>query len=480
MKSRGYTIAKYDVLNTAYSNRPTAYQMACHDAYMLRLVKEERDCNALQQLLLAGISSNPCNMYGESLLHTICRLGNIPCTSSTSTSTTTNPVATSAGDTTASTMVSCTTSSSLSYQMLRILLDVGHCDVTNCVDDFGRTPLHDACWSIHPCWDTITTLLSMDRTLLLLRDCRGALPLSYIPKQREQEWLEYLSTQKDYLFPVLTVPLSDPNDEMPPVPSPLVQQQPNSRPVQDPTHALSLELARMVASGRITPQEVAILLEDSDDDDDSSSTDDDDEDDDEHYDYNIEDDSSTLLSAEGNYFPTCSTSPKVVMKHANDEGISSDDDDSDDSEGSSSDDDDESESEETYSEFEDILLRLQQSKCRSEGIIGIARPQYGNMIVAESMKSVTTPPRQQQPSEQLDASMRDNLDTAVPMVSIRVPNSMKVDHPAMASPSSTIDKSVTSYSGKPSLSVSPTKSRTSTRLLVSDEEEEQGLLEFSV
>jgi hypothetical protein len=383
MKSRGYFVAKYDAMKTAYYNAPTPYQKACHDAYIIRLVKEKRDCAALQQLLVAGLSSNPCNAYGESLLHTICRLGNVPTTLGGSV-----PDA----------------ESSLSFHMLRILLNVGHVDVTNCVDDYGRTPLHDACWSIHPCWETITTLLTVDPTLLLLRDCRGALPLSYIPKKLEPAWLDYLSLHKDQFFPVVS------NGIRPTIPSPLVQERPHSRPVKDPINALSLDLAKMVASGRITPEEVAILLEEDDHQDDDSESeesgssayaDDYEEGDDDDL---IEvDDSSTLLSAEGNYYPA--TTPEVLADDDDNLSAVSSDDDASDSDESS------------YAELEAIMRQFHSAKNHAEGRIGIAQPQYGNeeVVMEESSPATPLPPP--------TVSYYDVSDEnhALPMASIHVP-----------------------------------------------------------
>jgi len=48
-------------------------------------------------------------------------------------------------------------------------------------------------------------------------------------------------------------------------------KKPNTRPVPDPENACSLEIAKMIASGKLTPSE-AILLQQSDDDDDDDYT----------------------------------------------------------------------------------------------------------------------------------------------------------------------------------------------------------------
>lgn len=65
------------------------------------------DCFALLRTMEAGLSPSPCNAYGESLVHLICRRGDA--------------------------------------DMLQVMLDMGT-DIA-VADDFGRTLLHDACWA---------------------------------------------------------------------------------------------------------------------------------------------------------------------------------------------------------------------------------------------------------------------------------------------------------------------------------------------
>ena len=61
------------------------------------------DKTLIRNLLKAGLSPNPCNKFGESIIHMICRCGN--------------------------------------EELLKIFLEYG-CNLQVC-DDFGRTPLHD-------------------------------------------------------------------------------------------------------------------------------------------------------------------------------------------------------------------------------------------------------------------------------------------------------------------------------------------------
>lgn len=79
-------------------------QLASYDAYLISLVKQNQ-VDKLRRIYDSQlISANPCNSYGESIVHTTCRLGNAA--------------------------------------ILQTLMDAG-ADL-QVADDYGRTPLHDA------------------------------------------------------------------------------------------------------------------------------------------------------------------------------------------------------------------------------------------------------------------------------------------------------------------------------------------------
>ena len=138
LHSRGYSKACYKTLDTAYYNAPTPLQEASYDFYLTNLIRCG-DLATFADVMQSGISLNPCNAHGESVVHMICRRGDV--------------------------------------EFLRVLLNLG-CSV-QVSDDYGRTPLHDACWTAKPNFDVVEMLLRADRHLLHLMDCRGALPLSY-------------------------------------------------------------------------------------------------------------------------------------------------------------------------------------------------------------------------------------------------------------------------------------------------------------
>jgi ankyrin repeat protein len=107
-----------------------------------------------------------CNKFGESILHLACRRA--------------------------------------SFEVVEFLLNNGGDALA--VDDFGRTPFHDACWRSDPRFDIISLLLQKDKSLLRYKDVRGSLGLNYV---LEENWLQFCAFffhQRDRYFPIVTGP----------------------------------------------------------------------------------------------------------------------------------------------------------------------------------------------------------------------------------------------------------------------------------
>jgi hypothetical protein len=194
----------------------------------------------------SGLSPNPCNNYGESLVHMVCRRGD--------------------------------------HKLLKIMLEAG-CSL-QVTDDYGRTPLHDACWRAQPSFEVVKLILNADKNLLSLLDCRGASPLSYIKKENNDIWMDFLAANLETYWPVRDI--STEGEERPP---PLTLRQPHSLPIPDPGHALPLEVAAMVANGRMEPEEAVFLDESSDDCEYDSEEDSSDDSEDSDSDYSSDDES---------------------------------------------------------------------------------------------------------------------------------------------------------------------------------------------
>lgn len=216
LEKRGYLTRHrtYATKRTAYFNLPTAHQKASYGSRMITAIKQGQ-VKDLRHMLEAGLSPNACNAHGESLLHMVCRRGN--------------------------------------WELFQVLTDSRfHVDL-QVADDYGRTPLHDACWSSYPNFSLVRHLLRTDATFLFLEDARGSLPLAYVPKPHWALWNGFLEQVLDEVFP-----LSQSMDESVPL---LCRGAPNSRPVRDPTnHVLPASLANMVANGIMAPQEVLLAM----------------------------------------------------------------------------------------------------------------------------------------------------------------------------------------------------------------------------
>jgi len=243
IRSRGYSTKHFNTLHTAYSNQPTELQQASYDAYLVDLVRKG-DATSFRAVMGSGISLNPCNAHGESLVHMICRRGDAV--------------------------------------FLRILVELG-CSI-QVSDDYGRTPLHDACWTVKPCFEVVDIILQQDRRLFHMADCRGALPLSYVRHENWAAWLQFLQAKKDVFWPRRDTSGEEPDP-------PLTLCGPNSRPIPNPVRHLTPHIAAIVASGKLSPFEAEFFFdagcefdddnhdEDDDDFDDYSSSNSDDEDD---------------------------------------------------------------------------------------------------------------------------------------------------------------------------------------------------------
>lgn len=232
LKSRGYSTARFPALQTAYFNPPTPLQKASYGTFLLDAVRAQ-DVERVEAMLRAGLSPNPSSPHSDTLVHLVARVG--------------------------------------LADVLQLLLSYGAS--VQCVDDLGRSPLHDACWSDCPSWHVVDLLLGQDPRLFHLTDSRGATPLSYVPSSQWQAWTDYLEDQADTYWP----PRDVSRHGTQPFPS-LVLVKPGERPLRDPSNvtALPIKIATLLAQGRLTPKEVRWLVkDDGDEDDDENSSDDD-------------------------------------------------------------------------------------------------------------------------------------------------------------------------------------------------------------
>jgi ankyrin repeat protein len=139
------------------SRRP--FTMPSHDftdSYDLEVVRaiRERDLIKLRSMLDEGKSFNASNRFGESLMHMACRQGCL--------------------------------------EVVNFLVHEAQVQV-NVRDDFGRTALHDACWTTVPNFDVMDVLVKrIPLDMLLSEDLRGHTPFHYARKEHWDDWVTFL------------------------------------------------------------------------------------------------------------------------------------------------------------------------------------------------------------------------------------------------------------------------------------------------
>jgi hypothetical protein len=134
-------------------------------SYDMKLVQALREENveALRDMQNAGRSLQTGNKFGETIVHAACRRNSVG--------------------------------------ILRFLLTEAGVSCRVCCD-YGRTPLHDACWTSDPDWAVIELLLDACPDLLYITDKRGFTPLAYVQQEHWHGWCEFLSQRgADALVP---------------------------------------------------------------------------------------------------------------------------------------------------------------------------------------------------------------------------------------------------------------------------------------
>jgi Ankyrin repeats (3 copies) len=125
----------------------------------LTRVIRDQDLDALKSMHRQGMRLQACSQFGESVVHLTVRRG--------------------------------------TPEMLRFLLqDASVCMRVCC--DYGRTPLHDAAWSLASTtgsFEKMELLLGESPMQLYITDKRGFTPLSYVPRNRWKECNAFLDRQ---------------------------------------------------------------------------------------------------------------------------------------------------------------------------------------------------------------------------------------------------------------------------------------------
>ncbi|CAM9896166.1 unnamed protein product [Chrysoparadoxa australica] len=108
-----------------------------------------------------GVDLGACNKFGESVVHLAARSGKA--------------------------------------EVLQLVLSKGG-SLRTC-DDYGKTPVHDACWTGEPHFDILRMILAVDWKMLLVADIRGSPPLAYARKHHWHLWCQFFDEVKEQLWP---------------------------------------------------------------------------------------------------------------------------------------------------------------------------------------------------------------------------------------------------------------------------------------
>lgn len=162
LSTRGYDCSAIPTLPQSRKRQvPTEKQTTDYDNELVWAIRYSH-LEKLKGLAKIGRCMNACNRFSESIIHMACRRSD--------------------------------------FQVVQYVLQNG-ADLS-VVDDFGRTPLHDACWSSEPRFDVATLLLDYDPQLLLKVDVRGCSPLKYVREEHWLHWCAFLFYQKERYWSV--------------------------------------------------------------------------------------------------------------------------------------------------------------------------------------------------------------------------------------------------------------------------------------
>ncbi|CAB9511149.1 ANK [Seminavis robusta] len=141
--------------------RPSEDAVEAYDLIVVRAIRE-RNVDKLRAMLEEGRKFDASNRFGESLIHMACRRGDLG--------------------------------------VIQFLIDEANVRL-DVADDFGRTPLHDACWTSKPNLDVVGLLLKkIPPSMLLMEDVRGHTPFCYARKEHRPTWVAFLRDNAHHIL----------------------------------------------------------------------------------------------------------------------------------------------------------------------------------------------------------------------------------------------------------------------------------------
>ena len=138
----------------------TDEQIEAYDMDVIRAVRSQ-DIPQLRTIHQAGKHLQCANRFGESLIHMACRRGFV--------------------------------------NVVRFLVEEAGVSV-RVRDDYGRTVLHDACWTSEPNEELVEMLIRRCPELLLMSDKRGYAPFEYVRNEHWERWIEFVENNQKHIL----------------------------------------------------------------------------------------------------------------------------------------------------------------------------------------------------------------------------------------------------------------------------------------
>jgi hypothetical protein len=154
IEQAGYVYETFDALNMkGFFVEVTEDVVKAYEMDVIKALREN-DLPTLRDFYKAGRQLQCANKFGDSIIHTACRRG--------------------------------------SLEIVQFLLKEAGLSCKVCCD-YGRTSLHDACWTSSPNFQVIDELLDACPDLLYTKDKRGFTPLDYARPAQYGDWCKYLA-----------------------------------------------------------------------------------------------------------------------------------------------------------------------------------------------------------------------------------------------------------------------------------------------
>jgi Ankyrin repeats (3 copies) len=158
LKSKGSVITISSSLEVeGFFAAPTEEEISAYGHDVLTAVRT-RDIKKLREYHRNGRPLKCSNKFGESLLHLACRRGFV--------------------------------------DVVTFLIKEAGVTV-RVIDDYGRTPLHDVCWTCEPNFELFELIMTACTDLLFMKDRRGHTPLEYARREHWGAYVKFLGERQD-------------------------------------------------------------------------------------------------------------------------------------------------------------------------------------------------------------------------------------------------------------------------------------------